>query len=470
MKDYVIPDGITSIGEGAFKDRKIESVTMGDSVTDIEGYAFSSCPNLKSVTLSASLKRFSGNNTFSNSQNLETVYFRSLMPPVYLDTQVSDFPKLTMYVPRQSLALYQASPYWQNFKQYFVGYDYDDIQDEPDYYVSSDYSQDGAVTVLQQATEGSGIDLILMGDGFSDRQIAAGSYDDAMRVVYENFFTEEPYKSYRHLFNVYAVTAVSATEGYDHDNTAIGGWFGEGTRVGGTDALAFNYAQNAIPAERMDEALIVVVMNIDAYAGTCYMYHPLSDGDYGKGVSVSYFPRNSNEMIFAELLHHEAGGHGFAKLADEYAYEAYGEIPSEYVQNYRQQQELYGWWKNVDFTADPTAVKWSRFLSDERYAYDGLGIFEGAFTFWTGAYRPTENSIMRYNTGGFNAPSREAIWYRLHKLAYGAGWLYDYEDFVAYDALNRRSEASAAPQFREPKIFRPLTPPVVVGRSWREAE
>jgi hypothetical protein len=71
---------------------------------------------------------------------------------------------------------------------------------------------------------------------------------------------------------------------------------------------------------------------------------------------------------------------------------------------------------------------------------------------------------MRYNTGGFNAPSREAIWYRIHKLAYGDGWTYDYEEFVTYDAKNRKTSAGAPA--RRNYVERPLPPthpPVLVG-------
>ena len=50
---------------------------------------------------------------------------------------------------------------------------------------------------------------------------------------------------------------------------------------------------------------------------------------------------------------------------------------------------------------------------------------------------PTEDSMMNSNKGKFNAPSREAIYYRIHKLAYGASWKYDYETFVKWDAKNR---------------------------------
>ena len=77
---------------------------------------------------------------------------------------------------------------------------------------------------------------------------------------------------------------------------------------------------------------------------------------------------------------------------------------------------------------------------------------------------------MRYNVGGFNAPSREAIYYRIHKLAYGDSWTYDYEKFVEWDSINRKSSAAQAASL--PMVFKqyePTAPPVVVGKSWREA-
>ena len=126
----------------------------------------------------------------------------------------------------------------------------------------------------------------------------------------------------------------------------------------------------------------------------------------------------------------------------------------------------------MDFTSDPTKVKWNHFLSDGRYANEGLGCYEGGLTYWTGVWRPTENSIMNTNTGGFNAPSREAIWYRIHKLAYGESWEYNYEDFVAWDQVNRTPAATSLHKAqmqrqRLSKPLPPLAPPVVIGHSWR---
>lgn len=341
-------------------------------------------------------------------------------------------------------------------------------------YMSTDFSKDGTVVTLQKATEGKGIDVVLMGDGYSDRQIESGLYESDMKVLYDNLFTEEPYKSFKHLFNVYYVNVVSATEGYDFNNTALKGWFGEKTYVGGDDEKCFEYAQTILSDEQMDEALIIVGMNAYAHSGTCYMYQSSNkESDWGAGASISYFTKGTADgaSTVEQLLHHEANGHGFAKLGDEYAYEDYGQIPSDEVESHKA-MGTYGWWKNVDFTNDPAQVKWAKFLADTRYKNDGLGVFEGGLTYWTGVWRPTENSIMNDNTGGFNAPSREAIYYRIHKLAYGADWQYDYEKFVEWDAINRKKEAQtkSMPLVLDPEKNKlPHTPPVVIPHSWREA-
>jgi len=255
--------------------------------------------------------------------------------------------------------------------------------EDNDYYVSTDYSQDGTVVQMQKASEGKGINIVIMGDGYTDKLIADGTYRADMEYVYSKLFIKEPYKSYINRFNVSYINVVSPTEGVR--GTALDCGFGEGTHVFGNDKKCFGYAQNAVDVEDMDETLVVVVLNSNRYAGTCYMYYPTNSGtDYGKGAAVAYFPKGRDAETFAELLHHEACGHGFTKLADEYFYEKNGIIPSSEVVKLKNQQSLYGWWKNVDFTNDPAQVRWKKFLEDSRYANEGLGVFEGGDTYWSG--------------------------------------------------------------------------------------
>ena len=470
--DYAVPEGygIECIYYNAFVDNQyVEHLSIPDEVKQIWDYAFSYMPRLKTLRLPASLTRMI--NPLMGTKSLDTLYVRSYAPPTYYeDSGIGagfDHEGLVICVPEGTELVYKSTSPWSNYEKYIEGFHYDDLT-PPDYYLSSDYSQDGVVTTLQTASEGRGIDLVLMGDGYSDRQIVDGTYASVMNKMMEAFFSEVPYTTYRNLFNVYVVNAVSATEGYDHPGQSLSGFFGDGTYVGGDDTKCMTYARAVIPAERMENALIIVAMNSPRYGGTCFMYNPMA-GDYGCGTSVAYFPVGETDEGLAQLVRHEAGGHGFAKLDDEYAYIEMGAIPDD-VKEYRKYLMTFGWWKNVDFTSDPDQVQWARFLQDPRYQFDGLGVFEGACTYWTGAWRPTENSIMRYNTGGFNAPSREAIWYRLHKLAYGDEWTYDYEEFVAYDAVNRKTSAAVSGETYSPqRQYGPTHPPVAVGKTWQEA-
>jgi len=353
---------------------------------------------------------------------------------------------------------------------------------EASLYESTDYSEDGKMTVLQKATDGNGIDIVIMGDGYSDRLIENGLYASDMNQIYESIFTIEPYASFRDKFNVYGVTAVSKNEVYDEESaeTALGcylgalngGWI---TEVGGDLDTIFDYAGKALSSERMDEALILVMVNEFRNAGTAYMYDfGVDNSDWGRGTGVAFFTKGAYDETFETTMHHEALGHAFAKLADEYT-DCTKTMTEDLAEAISTQTETTGFYKNIDFTDDPTKVRWSYFLEDERYAYDGLGIFEGGFGWYEfDVYRPTEDSIMRYNEGGFNAPSREAIYYRIHKLAYGREWEYKYEDFVEYDAINRKSAAQAQTAQKRrsnyvEKPFEPTHPPVIVKGSWRDA-
>ncbi len=320
---------------------------------------------------------------------------------------------------------------------------------------------DGRVTRLQTHTEGNGVNIVIMGDAYTEAQNLDGTYDGMMKKAMEAFFSVEPYTTFRNLFDVYMVNVVSQSDSYESDvsQRRLATWFGTGTSVGGDDVMCKRYALHAVRPERDDwqtvrwdndnlvntelslgNTLVIVMMNREYYAGTCYMgVYWVNDPllDFTQGNSVAYFSLGSNEDEFEALLHHEAGGHGFGYLADEYCYSGTGTIPQEEIDYYRNWQDNFHAFNNMDFTSDPALVKWTRFLTDERYGGEGLGVFEGAGGYYeSGVFKPTELSIMCDNVGCFNAPSREQIYKRLHKLAYGKSWTYDYEEFVAYDAVN----------------------------------
>jgi hypothetical protein len=134
-----------------------------------------------------------------------------------------------------------------------------------------------------------------------------------------------------------------------------------------------------------------------------------------------------------------------------------------------------GWGANVDWRSNPAEVKWAKFINDERYADERIGVYEGSYLYQFGAYRPTENSMMRNNDCGFNAPSREAIYKRVMKLSEGDDWTYDYETFVAFDAPAREAYKVAQARSRtrgaeaQPKRRIESRPPTIYKGTWRDA-
>ena len=324
-------------------------------------------------------------------------------------------------------------------------------------YTSTDFSMDGKVKRLQKATKGKGIDIIFVGECFIDKDMDEGGvYDQQMAEAVEQFFSEEPYTSLRNRFNVWQVKAVSKKEAYgDKANHAIQE----------SDERAFAYAQKALG----DDADLMMVNVIYKNAGTG------ASLDVNRSYTHMYYGSYvAYNMQGGRIINHEGGGHGFAFLADEYV--EGGNEDAEFGEGDREQLDLlwttYGYGANVDWRNTAKEVKWNRFISDDRYTVENIGLYEGAHLTGHGCYRPTENSMMRYNDCGFNAPSREAIYKRVMQLSEGDTWEYDYDAFVTFDQASQAAARRKAPSVRRQMSdvsHQPSLPPTLYKGSWREA-
>ena len=328
-------------------------------------------------------------------------------------------------------------------------------------YSSTDYSRDGEVMTLQRASVGNGVDIVFIGNCFTDKDMAPGGlYETRMHEAMEQFFAYEPYTSLRNRFNVYAVKAVSKNaEFYENCEQAIE-----------SDADAFNYARKVttlIPNRPLRVNLIYNTYN----AGRSFTRSYYNDHSY-----IAFMLTGVNRV-----LNHEAGGHGIGRLTDEYVEEAGSTASQELKAIYEQQWSQYGHGANIDIHADVTQTRWARLADDNRYAAEGLGAYEGSGLVQYGIYRPTKNSMMRYNDTPFNAPSREAIYKYVMQESEGPGWTYDYETFVKFDAKGREEFAAAltaasrgAKGERQEagsevdKSTLPL-PPTIVKGTWQDA-
>ena len=82
---------------------------------------------------------------------------------------------------------------------------------------------------------------------------------------------------------------------------------------------------------------------------------------------------------------------------------------------------------------------------------------------------------MRYNDSPFNAPSRERLYQIIMELSEGDGWVYNYEDFVAYDAINRNYVTSSAfsrvtSESTREEWKKKHHAPIIIKGGWRNAK
>ena len=299
------------------------------------------------------------------------------------------------------------------------------------------YAEDEVIT-LQTATKGNrgGINLVFLGDGYDAKDISEGKYMKDMQDQVENFFGIEPYKTYRNYFNVYTGIAVSPETGIGTINTIRYAKF-ETTYTGGVglrcdyDAV-FDYAQKVptVTKDNLKESLIIMVPNSTDYGGICQMWED--------GSAIAFCPLSTYgyPLDTRGVIQHEAGGHGFGKLGDEYIYhnefiDFCGCTCCGHVYEFNIAKSL-GWYENLSLTGKMHEVPWSQLIFDEKYS-DFVDIFEGGYMHSRGVFRSEQNSCMNNDIPYYSTISRMAIVKRIKQYA---GETFTYEDFKANDVVN----------------------------------
>lgn len=330
---------------------------------------------------------------------------------------------------------------------------------------SVDFSEDGKIDTLQQHAKGEGISIVLMGDGFVDQELADGTYRRVMEKAMENLFTEEPVKSLREYFDVFMINAVSENNDFGMGyktafSCKLAG--GNSTVIKGDDVSVQVYVGKVLKEEKKRNSLAVVVLNTSVYAGTTYFGYQDGNGKFIE-FAIAYCPviETLESEHFRQVLVHEAVGHGFGKLEDEYVYPDKGNVTTLEMQQIRTMQ-ANGWVQNVDFTASKDTVLWASFLTDSRYQNEHLGVYEGACTYPKGAYRPSEDSMMNSNTCAFNAPSRKSLYEKVMKIGMDTEQVL-YEDFVTFDKAHLPEMLPVADYTRAALSGRSFVRPVWTG-------
>lgn len=320
-----------------------------------------------------------------------------------------------------------------------------------------EYEEDEYLT-LQKATKGNGIDIVIIGDGYDAADISSGLYLDDMKQEIEYFFAVEPYTTYRDYFNVYTALALSDDSGVESINAwrntkfhvSLGdGCSKDGQRLSADYIAALDYcAENIPPVVNRSNPLIccILVANTDIYEGVCYT------GETSCAVvtkSAKNYPYDARGLV-----QHEAGGHGFGMLGDEYIY--YNEFITrctckEDHEIMLLQDHTFGYSLNLSLTGKYDNVPWKHLISNPAYS-DIVDIFEGGYFHSRGVYRSEGNSCMNNNVPYFSTWSRQLIVQRIMKLA---GETFNLDNFYANDSRETGRDFTSTSRSGDINVYTP---------------
>lgn len=319
--------------------------------------------------------------------------------------------------------------------------------DEKDYRCTLDVEQydadysDGEVMTLNTATKGPGIDIVFIGDGYDAKDIAKGTFKQNTEDGFKHFFGIEPYSTYKDYFNVYAVVSKSDDSGIGTVNTVIdtkfGSYFTQNRIKAPAADKCFKWAKRADASMDLSKSLVIMLMNTSTYEGVTMMY-----GD-GSAIACCPVSTDAYPYDFRGIIQHEAGGHGFGKLGDEYIYHnafiqtclckdgcEHPKGDDDIMTSYGKCKSK-GWYKNLSMTADAKQVPWAHLIYHKNYS-DKVDMYEGGYMHTRGVYRSEATSCMNNNIPYYSAISRQAI---VELIKAYAGETFDFDDFVAKDSF-----------------------------------
>lgn len=301
------------------------------------------------------------------------------------------------------------------------------------------YYSNGHKLVLNAASAGyTPLNIVILGDGYKKKDLMQeGKFERSARSAMDAFFSVEPYKSFKDRFNVYAVAYESANEGPRLESVSASShstYFESYYKGGGNTYV--NCSDNGksrmkttvqstlgLSGDAYYRTVVIVLINTsEAVGSTDYpaMSTSSSLGDGYASFSIAMLAANSTGTN--GLIRHEAGGHAFGRLGDEYPV-------SWYTVDLVNERHKVGFYRNV--ATDQSY--WSAFTNagytSAEVTYDKYGSYA--------TYRSTrESGIMWNNNGQFNAVSRHAIYERIIKQSQGAG-AYSWNSFLEWDKKNR---------------------------------
>ncbi len=486
MGTIEFPEELQSIGEGAFTNcRMIEGLTFPESLESIRNNAFNGCYGINSIVCKSEMPAYVQNGAFNGvaKDNFTLEVPESAIAQYQAASGWCDFKRIAAHhelVCRPSVACALSTEHKQKLVINAEGEW--EVASKPDWCEVSpasgnkktevtltikgmaknagsrngkvvfrlkdkEYTHECNVSqygyqygenewlTLQKATKGNngGINIVLLGDGFNAKDIASGEYLKTIKQEVEYFFGIEPYKTYRNYFNVYTAFPLSTESGvgtvntirYNRFNTTFTG--GVGLKADYDEVFDYSLGAPTVNKGNLNQTLIIIVPNSTDYGGICQMWE--------SGAAIAFCPLSTYgyPLDTRGVVQHEAGGHGFGKLGDEYIYHnAFIDFCDctccGHVNELNGAKSL-GWFDNLELTGKMHSVGWSHLIFDDRYS-DIVDIYEGGYMHNRGVFRSEANSCMNNDIPYYSTISRESIVKRIKRYA---GEPYSFEEFVKND-------------------------------------
>lgn len=304
-----------------------------------------------------------------------------------------------------------------------------------------DFYPTGHVYTYAQASVDKPYTLAILGDGFTADDLKKGdcTFYKKAEAAMDYMFDIEPYKTYRHLFNVYFIAAESEERGADissigqeRDTFFNTGWT-SGTSYSsvsnsGIPEFVRKYCPDVVSGiTSLNNVRVMMLINESTYGAVCYTSptslnycfvsltgsRSLAWGNYDKNVCGQCFGD------FRNIALHEYGGHCIGRLGDNYSSAAkdYAGNPAKITTQHILRD--FAW--NVSTKASPDEP-WHAFTEElkseggydlDTAAKHGLGVYQCESY---QIYRPSFVSCMVDNRAYFDTWSRYLISENIHKM------------------------------------------------------
>lgn len=255
-----------------------------------------------------------------------------------------------------------------------------------------------AVTLLDNGDPSNHVDIVFMAEGYTANGMT--SFANTVDAMITAVFNLEPMKEYRNYFNIHRLNTlsnVSGVTGPPARDTAFGALFfpPNGIVLQGTESLARRILDCYMGPNRQDIAIIV------------------ANNDTPNAGNGGFPALVSRAGALGRLIAHEAFGHQFSHLADEY----FGSgTPSACLTEVLFQPNIQRY-VGPDQSVPRDQIMWAHWIdSTTQIPTPGgtpnlPGFYRGGHYCHDYLFRPTGNSIMRDNitVSSFDSPNQETV-------------------------------------------------------------